>query len=107
MDKTVKEIIDIKKSLFKDLEENVFKTFSNEEELLLHSKHGKIKVKVGNVEVANGIVGAFKQGLDCLVDGNPEKFTCLREINWIHHTFRDSQDHLYNFEFIPIKLSEL
>lgn len=40
----VKDIIERKKLLIKGLEENIFKDFTEEEENLLHSKHGMIKV---------------------------------------------------------------
>lgn len=40
----VSDILSKKCLLIKGLEENIFKDFTSEEEDLLHSKHGRIKV---------------------------------------------------------------
>lgn len=40
----VSDILNKKLFLIQGLEENIFKDFTNEEEDLLHSKHGRIKV---------------------------------------------------------------
>lgn len=49
----VKDIIERKKLLIKGLEENIFKDFT-EEENLLHSKHGMIKVSQALVKCTKG-----------------------------------------------------
>ena len=50
----VKDIIERKKLLIKGLEENIFKDFTEEEENLLHSKHGMIKVSQVLVKCTKG-----------------------------------------------------
>ena len=70
----VKDIIERKKLLIKGLKENIFKDFT-EEENLLHSKHGMIKVSHGSGagKVYEGITGAFKVGLPLIIDSEPTK----------------------------------
>lgn len=70
MNKEVEEIIKTKKRLLEDLSNNIFATFTNEEELLLHSKHGHIRIEDwvdSKTVIADGIVGAFKTGLPLTV----------------------------------------
>lgn len=71
----VSDILSKKCLLIKGLEENIFKDFTSEEEDLLHSKHGRIKVwhKSGVGKVYDGITGAFKVGLPVIINCNPVK----------------------------------
>lgn len=105
----VKTIIEIKKKLLEDLNSNIFSEFNEEEELLLHSKHGIIRVKDNERIISEGIVGAFKIGLPLVIDnvGDINRFSIVRKIDWNKSIFTDDDENEYHFEFRPIKLSEL
>ena len=106
----VKDIIERKKLLIKGLEENIFKDFTEEEENLLHSKHGMIKVshRSGAGKVYEGITGASKVGLPVIINCNPVKTVPkITTIDWDSHMFQTTDGDWFNFEFTPIKLREL
>lgn len=106
----VSSILSKKCLLIKGLEENIFKDFTSEEEALLHSKHGRIKVwhKSGAGKVYDGITGAFKVGLPVIINCNPIKIVPkITLIDWDSHMFQTIDGDWFNFEFTPIKLGEL
>ena len=87
----VSDILSKKCLLIKGLEENIFKDFTSEEEDLLHSKHGRIKV-----------------GLPVIINCNPVKTVPkITTIDWDSHMFQTIDGDWFNFEFTPIKLREL
>ena len=101
----VKDIIERKKLLIKGLEEN-----TEEEENLLHSKHGMIKVshRSGAGKVYEGITGAFKVGLPLIIDSEPTKIIQrITMIDWDSSMFQDADGEWFIFEFTPIRLYEL
>lgn len=106
----VKDIIERKKLLIKGLEENIFKDFTEEEENLLHPKHGMIKVshRSGAGKVYEGITGAFKVGLPLIIDSEPTKIIQrITMIDWDSSMFQDADGEWFIFEFTPIRLYEL
>ena len=106
----ISDIISKKCLLLKSLEEDIFKDFTSEEEVLLHSKHGRIKVwhKSDLGSVYDGITGAFKVGLPMLINCNPVKIVPkIITIDWDSHMFQTKDGDWFNFEFTPIKLKEL
>lgn len=106
--KSVKTIIETKKKLLEDLNSNIFSEFNDEEEKLLHSKHGYIRVKYNGKVISEGIVGAFKVGLPLVIDTEtPNRFPVINRIDWNQGVFVDNDEDEYAFEFRPIKLSEL
>lgn len=96
-----KEILILKKNLLKDLSENVFREFTEEENNYLHSKHGKLTIDSKHW----GIVGAFKAGITIILDTG-FTITCT-EIDWQNNRFLDIYDTWHKFEFVPIRLNEL
>ena len=104
----VKTIIKTKKKLLQNLEENIFHEFTGEEDMLLHSKHGYISIRNNNGTI-EGITGAFKVGLPLSIDLSDHAYTVptIRKIDWNENIIEDSDQEVYNFEFRPIKLSEL
>lgn len=106
----VSDILSKKCLLIKGLEENIFKDFTSEEEDLLYSKHGRIKVwhKSGAGKVYDGITGAFTVGLPVIINCNPVKTVPkITTIDWDSHMFQTIDGDWFNFEFTPIKLREL
>lgn len=106
----VSDILSKKCLLIKGLEENIFKDFTIEEENLLHSKHGRIKVwhKSGVGKIYDGTTGAFKVGLPVIINCNPIKTVpTVTMIDWDTCMFQTIDGDWFNFEFIPIKLKEL
>lgn len=106
MDPLITEIINKKRNLIKGLEENIFKDFTPEDELLLHSKHGKIKVESCGI-VTEGITPAFAKGLGILIynDRGLTTYPKVVSIDWNNHIFYDEDEDLYYFEFLPINLN--
>lgn len=108
MDQSVEDIIDRKRKLIAGLEDNIFKNFTEEEELLLHSKHGRIKVLTDGHEKCEGITGAFKCGLPLIVDSIPVMMIPkVIQIDWDTSIFQIINGDWFSFEFVPIKLTEL
>lgn len=106
----VKDIIERKKLLIKELEENIFKDFTEEEENLLHSNHGMIKVspRSGAGKVYEGITGAFNVGLPLIIGSEPTKIIQrITMIDWDSSMFQDADGEWFIFEFTPIRLYEL
>ena len=100
------DIINKKRELIKGLEENIFKTYSEEEELLLHSKHGRIKITFPDGTVIDGLTPAFKCGLECLVETSKgvECIGKIETISWDCKRFKTVDDNWYIFEFTPMSL---
>lgn len=110
MSKEVEEIIRKKRSLIRGLEENIFKDFTEEEENILHSKHGIIRVKYRSpsAKVHEGMTGAFKVGLPLVIDEEPVKIIPkITIIDWESSTFQNIDGDWFSFEFTPIPLSDL
>ena len=106
----VSDILNKKILLIKGLEENIFKYFTSDEESLLHSKHGRIKVwhESGAGKIYDGITGAFKVGLPLTINCNPVKtIPKITIIDWDSYIFQTVKGDWYNFEFSPIKLREI
>lgn len=104
----VSDILNKKLLLIQGLEENIFKNFTSEEEDLLHSKHGRIKVWQDTEKVYDGITGAFKEGLPVIIDSNPVKTVSrINIIDWNSCMFQTVYGDWFHFEFTPIKLREL
>lgn len=104
----VSDILNKKLLLIQGLEENIFKDFTSEEEDLLYSKHGRIKVWQDTEKVYDGITGAFKEGLPVIIDGNPVKTVSrINTIDWNSCMFQTVYGDWFHFEFTPIKLREL
>ena len=98
----VKDIIERKKLLIKGLEENIFKDFTEEEENLLHSKHGMIKVS------HRSGAGKVYEGLPLIIDSEPTKIIQrITMIDWDSSMFQDADGEWFIFEFTPIRLYEL
>ena len=101
-------MLERKLKLFTELENNIFKEFTPEEDLIIHSKHGEI-----DINGRCGIIYAFKAGLDLIIyvnhgdniieDYNYGKVTNIDWNNYIVTTDMGS----YSFKFKPINLYEL
>ena len=106
----VSDILSNKCLLIKGLEENISKDFTSEEQDLLHSKHGRIKVrhKSGAGKVYHGITGAFKVGLPVIINSNPVKTVPKNTtIDWYFHLFQTLYGVCFNFELTLIKVRVL
>ena len=104
----VSDILNKKLLLIQGLEENIFKDFTSEEEDLLYSKHGRIKVWQDARKVYDGITGAFNEGLPVIIDCNPVKtISRINTIDWNSCMFQTMYGDWFHFEFTPIKLREL
>lgn len=100
-----KKILEKKAMLLRGLSDNIFKEFTQEEEDILHSKHGYIKVNCGDT-IFEGITGAFKVGLDLFVD-NFLAIPKIYKICWKCYQIEDENGKVWDFEFVPKKLEDL
>mgnify|MGYP006968148651 CR=1 FL=1 len=92
----------MKRNLLNSLADNIFKTFTEDEEKILHSKHGKMTIHLDGVQVT-GLAGAFKIGLPLVLQ--PYYVTpIITEIDWNKRTFKTVDNVTYLFEFTPINL---
>lgn len=89
--------------LFEELENNIFKDFTAEEDLILHSKHGEIEVSG-----RSGITYAFKVGLDLIVNYEDRSYNYgkVSHIDW-NNFIVTTELGSYSFKFKPINLYSL
>ena len=81
--------------------------YSEEENNILHSKHGELFV-INTTSEYKGITPTFKVGVPLIIDnGNIiYYFPTVTEINWKYRYFI-SDNVLYNFHFVPLNIFKL